>query len=142
MTSSLIIALVALSAILEPIHPVGAESITLALNSLQRGKYEEITGIVSAYTSDIAETDDTPTITASGKETSDGVAANNCLPFGSKFRIDGKEYEVWDRMNSRYGCDHFDIWMEHRVDALQFGRQEKMIEIYAPNLTESEETSG
>jgi len=78
---------------------------------------------VSAYTSDPAETDDTPNITASGTRTRDGiVACPRDIPFGTKVEIDGEQYVCEDRMNARYN-NHFDIWMEHKEDALEWGRQ-------------------
>lgn len=76
---------------------------------------------VTAYTSDPAETDDTPHTTASGTRTRPGVAANNCLPFGTKVRIAGETYVIEDRMNERYGCKHFDVWMESKEAALAWG---------------------
>ena len=82
---------------------------------------------VSAYTSDVTETDSTPFITASNQRVRDGIIANNCLEFGSIVEIEGKEYEVQDRMNKRYGCDYFDIWMSKKVDALEWGRRELAI---------------
>lgn len=78
-------------------------------------------GKVTAYNSVPEQTDDTPFETASGKRTRDGIVANNCLPFGTKVVIEGKTYEVEDRMNKRYGCEHYDIWMEEVPDARKFG---------------------
>lgn len=83
----------------------------------------EKTAIVSAYNSEVGQTDDTPFIMASGRHVYDGAVANNCHPFGTKLIINDKTYTVWDRMNSRYDCDHYDIWMESKADALHFGRQ-------------------
>jgi len=80
-------------------------------------------GIVSAYNSEVGQTDDTPFITASGQHVRDGIVANNCLPFGTDVVIDGKLYEVQDRMNSRYSCEYFDIWMESKPEALRWGRK-------------------
>lgn len=78
---------------------------------------------VSAYTSDVAETDNTPFTSASGKRVFAGMIANNCLPFGTIVIIEDVEYIVLDRMNSRYGCEHFDIWMESKEDAIEWGRK-------------------
>lgn len=85
-------------------------------------KNEKI-GVFSAYNSDEAQTDGDPYTMASGKKVYDGAIANNCLAFGDKVVLNGKTYTVEDRMNSRYGCDHFDIWMEQYNDAIAFGRQ-------------------
>ena len=81
---------------------------------------EEI-GEFSAYTSEVGQTDSSPFTMASGKRVYDGAIANNCLEFGSKVEINGKVYTVEDRMNRRYGCEHFDIWMVDKEDALSFG---------------------
>ena len=86
-------------------------------------EYNQALAVVSAYTASEDETDDTPTITASGTSTRPGIVANNCLRFGDKVTIAGKEYEVQDRMNKRYDCAHFDIFMESKDEAIKFGRQ-------------------
>ena len=83
----------------------------------------EIHANITAYTSDPAETDDTPRITASNKKVWNGIIANNCLRFGTRIIIEDTLYEVWDRMNPRYGCEHFDIWYNDKEEALEFGRQ-------------------
>jgi 3D (Asp-Asp-Asp) domain-containing protein len=67
---------------------------------------------------------------ASGKEVYIGAIANNCLKFGTLVEIDGETYTVEDRMNRRYNCDNFDIYMESRAEAVKFGRQAKNIKIY------------
>ena len=79
---------------------------------------------VSAYSSTPDQTSGNPFITASGQRVHDGVIANNCLEFGTKVVFEGKEYEVLDRMNRRYGCDNYDIWKNSRSEALAFGRQQ------------------
>lgn len=86
-----------------------------------------IKAIVSAYSSTVDQTDDTPFIMASGKHVYDGAIANNCLKFGEEVIIDRKVYTVEDRMNKRYGCEYFDIWMETREEALTWGRKDKEI---------------
>lgn len=89
--------------------------------SYQAPETTTVAGIVTAYDSEVEETDDTPFITANGDHVYRGGIANNCLPFGSKVIIEGHEYTVNDRMNARYGCDHFDIWMQTRNDAIAYG---------------------
>lgn len=81
------------------------------------------TGIFSAYNSEEAQTDSDPFTMASGKRVYDGAIANNCLKFGTKVKVAGKTYTVEDRMNKRYGCDHYDIWMESYSEAVKFGRK-------------------
>ena len=82
---------------------------------------------VTAYSSSVDETDDTPFITASGQKTRDGIIATNELKFGEIVRVAGKEYEVQDRMNSRYNY-RYDIWKPSKQEALNFGKQILLIE--------------
>lgn len=89
----------------------------------------EQTGIFTAYTATAAETDSTPTITASNQKVRDGIAANNCLPFGTKIRVNDRIFEIQDRMNRRYGCENFDIYMWEYSEAIVFGRQKLKYEI-------------
>jgi 3D (Asp-Asp-Asp) domain-containing protein len=86
-------------------------------------------GIFTAYTASVAETDSTPTITASNQEVKNGIIANNCLPFGTRISVNGEIYEVQDRMHTRYGCDYFDIFMTNYSKAIDFGRQELEYEL-------------
>ena len=87
---------------------------------------------VTAYNSLPEQTDDTPFITASNTHTRDGIVATNSLPFGSIVRFPDvygdKEFVVEDRMNKRYYYQ-MDIWMEHKVDAINFGSQFLKMEI-------------
>jgi 3D (Asp-Asp-Asp) domain-containing protein len=81
---------------------------------------------VSAYNSEVAQTDDSPFITAMGTHVRDGIVATNILPFGTLVKMPDlfgdKVFVVEDRMNSRYQ-NHMDIWMEDKQDALKFGRR-------------------
>jgi len=87
---------------------------------------------LSAYNPVEEQCDSTPDITASGKYVREGYVANNCLPFGTIVKIDGKYYEVQDRMNKRYNscCECFDILMWNEDEAKIFGRQYKEVIIY------------
>lgn len=76
------------------------------------------------------QTDDTPEITASGERVKEGMVANNCLEFGDWVEIDGVFYRVADRMNSRYGCQYFDILSFDLEEASSFGSQRKEVLIY------------
>ncbi len=82
---------------------------------------------VSAYTlGRIEENAGDPCVSASGLNLcNDGknTVANNCLEFGTKVKIEGEIYEVQDRMNSRYGCENFDIAMDNHSEAINFGRK-------------------
>jgi 3D (Asp-Asp-Asp) domain-containing protein len=86
-------------------------------------------GEFSAYTASVEETDADPFTTASGEKVRDGIIANNCLKFGSKVKVNGKVFEVKDRMNSRYDCEHFDIFLADKGEARKFGRQKLDYEI-------------
>lgn len=89
--------------------------------------------IITAYSSSRWETDDTPFITASGSFVREGIAANNLLPFGTKFKIPeifGEEvFIVEDRLSSKKGNYHVDIWFPSREEALKFGTKRTYIEI-------------
>lgn len=81
-------------------------------------------GEFSAYNAEKSQTDSNPFVMASGKRVYAGAVANNCLPFGAKIEVNGNLYTVEDRMNKRYGCDHFDFFMWEKTEALKFGRQQ------------------
>jgi len=89
--------------------------------------------IVTAYSSTADQTDDTPFITASGKQVADGIVANNMLPIGTKIRIPDlygdKVFVVEDRMNRRKSGYHFDIWFPERQLAVNFGVKTAEIEV-------------
>lgn len=92
-----------------------------------------IEATVYAYTSLPSLTDSSPFHTATGERVFDGVIANNCLKFGTKVFIDGKIFIVKDRMNSRYGCSHFDIWLPTYKEAKNWGKQRKVVYILEDN---------
>jgi len=93
---------------------------------------DTIQATVYGYSSTIDQTDSTPFITANGSRVRKGTLANNCLPFGTKVIIQGEvnTFTVEDRMNSRYGCNVFDIWFESRGEALTFGKQLLALKVY------------
>ena len=88
---------------------------------------------ITAYSSEIGQTDSTPFITASGKDVKDGVIANNMLPFGTKIRIPAlygnKVFTVEDRMASYKSNYHVDVWMPSTPLAINFGVKTTEIEI-------------
>jgi len=94
---------------------------------------KKIKVVVTAYSSTPDQTDDTPFITASGKEVADGIIANNMLSFGTQIRIPelygDKVFVVQDRMNRRKSNYHIDIWMPDRESALDFGVKTTEIEV-------------
>lgn len=79
---------------------------------------------MTAYTSEVGQTDDSPFITANGSRVRDGIVATNFLKFNTRIRIPelygDKIFLVTDRMNARYAT-RVDIWMEQKPEAIQFG---------------------
>lgn len=92
---------------------------------------------ITAYTSEVGQTDDTPCITASGLDVcerdEENVVAANFLPLGTRVRIPelygDRVFYVEDRMNERYKYK-MDIWMKEKPDAKQFGVQYATIEVF------------
>jgi 3D (Asp-Asp-Asp) domain-containing protein len=92
---------------------------------------------VTAYTSEVGQTDDTPCITASGldvcKRDTENIVATNFLPLGTRVRMPelygDRVFYVEDRMNGRY---HYkmDVWMKEKEAAKQFGVQYTTIEVF------------
>jgi len=91
---------------------------------------------VTAYSSTVDQTDNSPCITANGynlcENDTENVIAANFLPFGTKVRIPeqfgDRVFTVQDRMNSRYHY-HADVWMKDRKDAVKFGLKYATIEV-------------
>jgi len=87
----------------------------------------EIRAVITSYRAVWWETDNTPCISASGMnicETDKKICANNCYSFGTPIEIDGEIWEVQDRMNKRYGCNHIDLLMDKRI------KETKIVKIY------------
>lgn len=92
---------------------------------------------MTAYTSDVAQTDDTPCITASGLDVCErnieNVVAANFLPLGTRVKIPelygDRVFYVEDRMNKRYNYK-MDIWMKDISDAREFGVKYVTIEVF------------
>ncbi len=91
---------------------------------------------MTAYNSEVGQTDDSPCITANGFNVcehgvEDTVAAN-FLRFGTKVKIPelfgDRVFVVRDRMNERY-TDRVDVWMIEKQDAKQFGVKYAKIEV-------------
>jgi len=98
---------------------------------------------MTAYSSDVAQTDSTPCIPADStynlcehyeeNGARDTIAAN-FLPLGTQVRfpdIHGDRiFVVRDRMNARYGWGRGDFWMPIYNEAKNFGVQRVKMEIY------------
>lgn len=91
---------------------------------------------ITAYNSEVGQTDATPCITANGFNLcvhgiEDSVAAN-FLKFGTRVRIPelfgDRIFVVRDRMNKRYQ-NRLDIWMQEKGEAKQFGIRIAKIEV-------------
>jgi 3D (Asp-Asp-Asp) domain-containing protein len=92
---------------------------------------------MTAYTSDVAQTDDTPCITASGLDVCErdmeNVVAANFLPLGTRVKIPelygDRVFYVEDRMNARYNYK-MDVWMKEYDDAKAFGLKYVTLEVF------------
>ena len=103
---------------------------------------------MTAYSSEAAQTDNTPTVTATGEEVGPGVVAvsrdllQTELPYGTELRVlevnteanacggwnPGMVLEVQDTMHPRR-TNHVDIWVETREEALEWGKCEAVLEV-------------
>lgn len=95
-------------------------------------KYLEVSAEVTAYTADVAETDDRPWETASGETVREGIAACPArLKFGTKIEIDGRMLVCEDRMNPRLQmAENYDVYFASKSEAINFGRQNLTVKIY------------
>ena len=95
-------------------------------------KIKELVISVTAYSSTLDQTDDSPFVTARGTYVRDGIVAANFLPFGTKIKIPeifgDKIFIVEDRMNRRF-WHKIDIWFPDRESALEFGIKTAKIQI-------------
>lgn len=89
--------------------------------------------VITAYSSQEWQTDDSPFITANGTYVREGIVANNLLPFGTKIRIpeifSQKIFVVEDRLHSKKGLYHIDIWLPSLQEAVAFGAKYTYIEV-------------
>ena len=81
---------------------------------------------------EIAQTDDTPFITANGDTVGEGtIACPVRYKFGTEVEIEGKKYFCNDRMGERYRHgDFFDTWKPSYNEAIQWGRRNVEVTIY------------
>ena len=92
--------------------------------------HQTIRAKVTGYSSEVEQTDETPTITASGTSTRSGVAAcPRWISFGTRISIGGKIYECFDRLAKKYD-DRFDIWFADTASAREWGIQETDVVIH------------
>ncbi len=94
------------------------------------------THTMTAYNSEVGQTDNSPCITANGFNVcehgvEDTIAAN-FLKMGTKVRIPelfgDRVFVVRDRMNARHAT-RVDVWMKNRPSAIKFGVRVAKIEV-------------
>lgn len=92
--------------------------------------------VITAYNSDVAQTDDSPCVTANGfnvcKHGVEDTIAANFLKMGTKVKIPDlygdRVFVVRDRMNARH-ANRVDIWMKDRASAIKFGVKTAKIQV-------------
>lgn len=102
-----------------------------------------VLSVMTAYSSESAQTDATPCIPADYKynlcehyeqDGEQNTIASNFLPMGTKVRFPDlygdKIFVVRDRMNARYGYGRGDIWMPTKSEAKTFGVKRVKMEIF------------
>jgi 3D (Asp-Asp-Asp) domain-containing protein len=98
---------------------------------------QKLNVVVTAYSSTVWQTDDTPYITASGAYVREGIVANNLFPLGTKIKIPeifgDQVFVVEDRMNPKKSYYHIDVWFPSYSEALNFGAKRTYIEVLKTN---------
>ncbi len=92
--------------------------------------------VMTAYNSEVGQTDDSPCITANGfnvcKHGVEDTIAANFLKMGTKVKIPelygDRIFVVRDRMNKKHP-DRVDIWMKDRASAIKFGIKKAKIQV-------------
>lgn len=96
----------------------------------------ESTHTMTAYNSEVGQTDNSPCITANGfdvcKHGIEDTIAANFLPLGAKVKIPElfgeKIFIVRDRMNKKHP-NRVDVWMKDKHDAIHFGVKVAKIQV-------------
>ncbi len=105
----------------------------LSLSQIPEEKTRRINVVITAYSSTVDQTDNTPHTTASGDRVKEGIVANNALPFGTEIKIPelygDQTFVVKDRLNRRKSSYHVDIWFRTREEAIEFGSKKTYIEV-------------
>ncbi len=92
--------------------------------------------VMTAYNSEVGQTDDSPCITANGfnvcKHGQEDTIAANFLKFGTKVKIPDlfgdRVFVVRDRMNKKHP-NRVDVWMKDRPSAMKFGIKTARIQV-------------
>jgi len=113
-----------------------AKIIAPAATTTPQRVIKTVTRVITAYNSDVAQTDDDPCTTANGynlcqHNQEDSIAAN-FLPFGTQVKIPDlfgdRVFVVRDRMNSRF-ANRVDVWMKGHDEAMNFGVKVASIQV-------------
>jgi 3D (Asp-Asp-Asp) domain-containing protein len=115
---------------------VEAKNYHLPQNNNLSAKYTVI-AVLTAYNSDLGQTDNSPCITANGfdvcKHGVEDTVAVNGFKMGTRVRFPDlfgeKVFVVRDRMNSRYSSGRVDVWMLSKADAKTFGVKSAKMEV-------------
>ena len=116
---------------------INQDNTVLSLSQIPEEKEEKetrkINVVVTAYSSTVDQTDNSPYLTAAGTKVEDGVVANNTLPFGTKIKFPAlygdKVFTVEDRLHWKKSNYHVDVWFPSREKALEFGKKHTYIEV-------------
>jgi len=115
----------------------GADSINTAVSAvvekvMPKVAVEHFTATVTAYNSEVGQTDSDPFTAANGHQVYDGMlACSREYSFGTQVTIGSRTYTCGDRMASKF--DHavnlsmkqprFDIWMPSHSAAMAWGKR-------------------
>lgn len=90
---------------------------------------EIVVAEITAYSSSVDETDDTPHVNAQGTRPEKGsLACPRYYDLGTEFVIEGRRYTCDDRMSMKYP-DRFDIWVESKEEAIEWGVRKLPVEV-------------
>ena len=129
-------------------HPTASILALIAVMLLSAAHAQTLTVTMTAYSSEVIQTDSTPFITSTGAQVGLGIVAvsrdllGGALPYGTKLRIVGIKanpracgawdpgivLEVQDTMHRRKR-NQVDIWLPSRAEAIRWGRCEVILEI-------------
>jgi 3D (Asp-Asp-Asp) domain-containing protein len=115
-----------------------ASAVLASGGTLSADGYVYVRVLATGYSSSVAETDETPFVTAANTPTRPGTLALSRdllreytpgapFSFGDRVRVHGLgEFLVEDVMNARWS-NRIDVWFPSRDEALWFGRREMVI---------------
>lgn len=91
--------------------------------------------VLTAYSSTLEQTDETPFVTSNGTFVYDGLIAANWLAYGTRVKFPelfgDKVFTVNDRMHPRFGRGRADLWLNAPLEQVkEFGVKKVVMEIY------------